>query len=244
MKLDISELASAFPEFRVAALVATGMRLPAERPEDLGDLIAAREAAVRRAWGGRELGAIPGINAWRLAYKAFGIKKTKYRCSVERLVKNALAGRPLPAINGFVDAYNAVSMTHVLPIGADDLDKVLGDLAFRYAQPGDTFVDMSGADEAAESDGEASDNAPKPGEVIFADGAGKALCRRWNWRQDARSLVSSETTRAVMTIQSLGVGELDAAIADAMALIERFSAGRVSVTVLDVKTPTAELAGT
>ncbi|MDR3497509.1 MAG: phenylalanine--tRNA ligase beta subunit-related protein [Ancalomicrobiaceae bacterium] len=243
MKLDISELVPAFPAFRVAALVATGMRLSPERAEELDDIIAAREAAVRRAWGGRELGAIPGINAWRLAYKAFGIKKTKYRCSVERLVKNALAGRPLPAINGFVDAYNAVSMTHVLPIGADDVDKVAGDLAFRYARDGDSFLDMSGGEEA-NGDGEDSDNAPKPGEVIFADGSGKALCRRWNWRQDARSLVSAETTRAVMTIQSLGVGELDAAIADAMALIERFSAGKVSVTVLDAKTPVANLAGT
>lgn len=242
MQIDISDLVPAFPDFRVAALVATGMRLSPERTEELEALIAARETAVRHAWGGRELGSIPGVNAWRLAYKAFGIKKTKYRCSVERLVKNALAARPLPAINSFVDAYNAVSMTHVMPIGADDLDKVSGDIAFRYTRDGDTFVDMSGAEDG---NGEADEggDAPKPGEVVYVDGAGKVLCRRWNWRQDARSLVGPETTRAVMTIQSLGIGELDAAIADAMALIERFSAGKVFVTVLDAKTPTAELAG-
>jgi DNA/RNA-binding domain of Phe-tRNA-synthetase-like protein len=55
-----------------------------------------------------ELADIPGVAAWRKAYRAFGIKRTSYRSSVERLMKNALADRPLPEINAFVDAYNAV----------------------------------------------------------------------------------------------------------------------------------------
>ena len=66
---------------------------------------------------------IPGIAAWRAAYKGFGIKQTRYRSSVERLVKNVLAGRPLARVNAFVDLYNAVSLAHVLPLGADDLDR-------------------------------------------------------------------------------------------------------------------------
>ena len=45
---------------------------------------------------------------------------------------------------------------------------------------GDTFLDM-----AAEA-GEDPNDPPKPGEVVYADAA-KVLCRRWNWRQDART---------------------------------------------------------
>ena len=86
---------------------------------------------------------IPGIAAWRAAYKGFGIKQTRYRSSVERLVKNVLAGRPLARVNAFVDLYNAVSLAHVLPLGADDLDRVTPPLAFRYAREGDSFVDMA-----------------------------------------------------------------------------------------------------
>ena len=42
--------------------------------------------------------------------------------------------------------------------------------------------------------------APKAGEVVYADAA-HVLCRRWNWRQDARSLITAATARAVVTVQ-------------------------------------------
>jgi DNA/RNA-binding domain of Phe-tRNA-synthetase-like protein len=93
-------------------------------------------------------------------------------------------------VNAFVDLYNAVSLAHVLPLGADDLDKVTPPLAFRYAREGDSFVDMAEEGEQPE--------APKPGEVVYADAA-HVLCRRWNWRQDARTLITPATTRAVVT---------------------------------------------
>src|SRR5665213_2913394 len=166
MKIDICEIAEAFPEFRVAAVIATGLIIPAGRPAELDAIIAEREAACRAAWAGCELSEIPGIAVWRAAYRAFGIKKTSYRCSVERLVKNVLAERRLPEINGFVDAYNAVSLAHVMPLGADDLAKVSGDIAFRYSRPGDTFFDMSGEAGAGEEGGGPQLDPQKDGEVV------------------------------------------------------------------------------
>ena len=125
MQISIAEIAGKFPDYRVAFVVAEGLTIAPERPPALDALIAEREAAARATWGGMELSQIPGIAAWRAAYKGFGIKQTRYRSSVERLVKNVLAGRGLPAINDFVDAYNAVSIVHVMPLGADDLDLVM-----------------------------------------------------------------------------------------------------------------------
>lgn len=240
MRVDLSDIAATFPAFRVGVVVAEGMTIPAERPAALDALIAERQAAVRARFGGRELAEVPGILPWRAAYKVFGIKSTRYRCSVERLVKNTLADRPLPAINPYVDAYNAVSLSHVFPVGADDLDRVEGDIFFRFSRPGDSFVDMSGGEDAAEGAGPAED-PPKPGEVVYTDAA-KVLCRRWNWRQDARSLVSPATSRAVLTVQSLGVGDLDAALADLTALIDRFCGGRAAVTLADADDPVRDLA--
>ena len=148
-----------------------------------------------------ELSDIPGVAAWRKAYRAFGIKKTSYRCSVERLVKNVLAGRGLPRINGFVDAYNAVSLAHVRAVGADDLDRSTGDLAFRYSRTGD-----SSSTWRARGASEDPNDPPKPGEVVYADAA-KVLCRRWNWRQDARSLVTPLTRGRSSRVQSNGAGD-------------------------------------
>lgn len=232
--LSIAEISDRFPEFRVAAVVAEDLAIPAERPPELDQLIAEREAAIRARYDGMELSAIPGVAAWRKAYRAFGIKRTSYRSAVERLVKNVLAGRSLPAINGFVDAYNTVSLTHVLCLGADDLDHVVGDLAFRVARPGDSFVDM-GAE-----DGEDPNDPPKEGEVVYADSE-KVLCRRWNWRQDARSVITPATRRAVVTVQSNGVGDLEGAVEDLVALIGRFCGGRSTVAVADATTPAVAL---
>ncbi len=232
--LDISELVPSFPGFRVAAVLADGLTIPPQRPLELDALIAEREEACRARLAGMELSAIPGIAAWRQAYRAFGIKRTSYRPSVERLVKNVLADRPLPRINSFVDGYNAVSLTHVVPLGADDLDKVEGDLAFRYARDGDSFVDM-GAEE-----GEDPNDPPKPGEVVYADGV-KVLCRRWNWRQDARSVITPETRSAVITVQWNGIGDLEAAVADLKDILRRFCGARVACAVADADRPTVPL---
>ena len=238
MKLDISDIADDFPAYRVAVIVATGLTIPAERPAALDDEIGQRSLQARERWAGYELSEIPGIAVWRKAYKQFGIKKTSYRCSVERLVKNALAGRELPAINPFVDAYNAVSLAHVFPAGADDLDQVTGDLAFRYAREGDSFIALGRAGEG--------EDPPKPGEVVYADAA-KVLCRRWNWYQDHRSPVSPATKRAVLTIQDNGMGsaggegDLAAAVDDAVGLIGTWCGGRCAVAYASASEPSVEL---
>ena len=74
--LTIAELTERFPDFRVAVLVCEGLAIPASRPPALDALIAEREAGARTSYAGTDLSAIPGIAAWRAAYKGFGIKKT------------------------------------------------------------------------------------------------------------------------------------------------------------------------
>ncbi len=239
MLIDISELTDAFPAFRVAVVSFDDLSIGEARTEALATAIAAHEAEAIRRWAGVELSEIAGVADWRRAYRAFGIKKTSYRSSVERLMKNVLAGRSLPAINPFVDAYNAVSLAHVLPIGADDRDRIVDDIAFRYARPDDRFVDMAGVEEGG---AEASDDPPKEGEVVYADGA-KLLCRRWNWRQDARSLVMPTTRRAIVTIQSNGSGSVEAAAADLVALITAPCGGVAHVAIASRDRPRAEIGG-
>jgi DNA/RNA-binding domain of Phe-tRNA-synthetase-like protein len=233
LQISIADITNTFPDYRVAFVVAEGLTIAPERPAALDALIAEREAEARAKWGGMELSAIPGIAAWRAAYKGFGIKQTRYRSSVERLLKNVLAGRSLARVNAFVDLYNAVSLSAVLPLGADDLDRVTPPLCFRYAREGDSFVDMADAEEGGEPE------APKPGEVVYADAA-HVLCRRWNWRQDARSIIRLETRRAVVTVQSNGTGDVPEGGHDLVDLIRRFCGGQCRVSILDRAQPTAD----
>ena len=125
-------------------------------------------------------------------------------------------------------------LAHVLPLGADDFDKVVSPLSFRYARAGDRFVDMADSETGEEPE------APKAGEVVYSD-ADHVLCRRWNWRQDARSLITPGTTRGVVTLQANGAGDVAAASADLIDLIERFCFGCCRVAILDKSRPNADL---
>ena len=229
-KFNVLELMPRFPEFRAALIVAEGVSIPTQRSPELASEIAKVERRCRERWSGTELSAIPGVAAWRSAYRAFGIKKTSYRSSVERLIKRVLAGNSVPEVNALVDLYNAASIEHGLCLGCDDLDKLEGDLEFRYARPGDTFFDMSVAD------GEDPLDPPKDGEVVYAD-AKHVLCRRWNWRQDARTLVTPQSRRIALTAQSNGSGDVEAAARELCQTISSECGGSCRWLVADRDDP-------
>jgi DNA/RNA-binding domain of Phe-tRNA-synthetase-like protein len=233
MRASIADIVDRFPALRIAVVTATGLDIPAERPVALEAEIGAIEAGAAARFAEVAMPDIPGVQVWREAYKAFGIRKTSYRCSVERLIRKAVRDGALARINPFVDAYNAVSLKHVFPLGADDLDHVSGDICFREARDGDSFLAL-GEENAA-------NDPPKPGEIVYAD-AEKVLCRRWNWHQDARSPVTPATRRAVVTVQNLGPGDLDAAVADLERLLATHCSARITTVVLSPETPTLPLA--
>ena len=231
---DIRDVLPDFPTFRVALLVASPLAIPASRSPAIEDYVARAEADAAAGLGEAALADLPELAAWRAAYRAFGVKKTSYRSSVERLLKLLARGEGLPRVNPLVDLYNAVSARHRLPIGADDLARVAPPLAFRQARSGDSFVALG--------DPAAADDPPKPGEVVYAD-AEKCLCRRWNWYQDARSAIGPATRAAVLTIQGLGPSapRVEAAAAELSALLAEHCAATCRWSVAEAGRPVAEV---
>ncbi|MEE8187975.1 MAG: phenylalanine--tRNA ligase beta subunit-related protein [Kiloniellales bacterium] len=231
--LDISDVLPDFPDYRVALVVAQGLEIAPERGPELAQAVAEVEAEVAAFLGEKPLNEVPELQVWRAAYKAMGVKKTSYRSSVERLLKQIQQGRGLPRVNALVDSYNAVSARHRLPVGADDLDKVTGDLAFRRAREGDDFYAL-GAEPPV-------NDPPKTREVVYADGE-KLLCRRWNWYQDGRSATSLETRRALLTVQWLGGGTgLEPAVEELCAWLSDHCAARCAWAIAEAATPRAEV---
>ena len=86
--------------------------------------------------------------------------------------------------------------------------------------------------------GEDPNDPPKEGEVVYADGR-HVLCRRWNWRQDARTASRLATRRAVLTAQSNGVGDVEAAAARLADLIGRECGAICRIEVLHRGRPSA-----
>ncbi|MEO3887419.1 phenylalanine--tRNA ligase beta subunit-related protein [Nonomuraea sp. B5E05] len=153
------------------------------------------------------------IDAWKDAYRAFGAKPQRTRPSVDALTRRM----PLPEINQVVDAYNSISVKHALPIGGEDLD--------RYSGPA-RLVRASG-DEASEE----ALGTPDPGEVIWRDDLG-VTCRRWNWRQVARTRLTEETTNAIFLLERL----------EPMSLEELKQAGEELADLLSVLSPQVRIA--
>ncbi|MGE5334384.1 MAG: B3/4 domain-containing protein [Nitrososphaerota archaeon] len=133
----------------------------------------------------------PAIAPWRDAYRRFGVKPSKYRSSVESLVRSALA-QSVHTVNPLVDLYNAVSLAHLLPCGGEDLDATQGDIFLTRADGGEQFTPL----------GTTQEQPARAGEVIYRDALG-ALCRCWNWREAERTKLTSVTRNAFLCIEAL-----------------------------------------
>ena len=230
LTFTIAEIIERFEAFRIGVVVAEGLTIQPERPPALEQAVLAAEQEAARTLAETALADIPELRCWREAYKAFGVKKTSYRSSVERLLKRVQQGNGLPRVNAMVDAYNLISLRYRMPVGADDLAKVVSPLGFRFARPGDTFIALG--DETQEPD------PPAPGEVVYAD-AEKLLCRRWNWYQDARSLISATTSSAVLTVQALEptAALVEEAVTELCALLATYCGARTAWAVADREKP-------
>ncbi len=215
-KLGVSpEIFSKFPEARILALYASGLRNQPSNPYSR-ELQRQAESEARAAFGDAKASSHPHVAAWREAYSCFGSKPSRFPSSVEALLKRVLRGEPLPEINALVDVYNAISVQHVLPIGGEDRDRLTSDLLLGFARGGETFVARGDDDEAIAA-----------GEVVWADSAG-VTCRRWNWRQGLRTALTLDTATAYFLLESLPPftrQQLDAAGEALSAHIARLSPG-------------------
>lgn len=182
-----------FPTYRGLVLVATGIdNGPSDEPSLA--LLRAAESQARDSFAGKQLAEHPHIAAWRETFRAFGVKPQRTLNSAEALISRVLKGGELPAVNRLVDAYNAVSVSHVVPCGGEDLGKVVGQVTLKFAdgtEPFDTF-----------KDGAPFVDNPAPGEVVWADDAG-VTCRAWNWRQGIRTRLTEESKNAYFLFDAL-----------------------------------------
>lgn len=179
------------PDYRVLMMVAEG--LEPGLPDQISDeLLARAEVRARITLGGRVPEDVPQVADWRAAYRAFGAKPQRTRPSVEALLRRLNAG--LPRIDRLTDAYNAVSIANLVPVGGEDLDQYQGPARLVRATGDEDFDTVA--------HGEPTVEHPRPGEVIWRDDAG-VTCRQWNWRQCTRTRITPTTTKAVFIIDAL-----------------------------------------
>jgi len=193
-----AEIRRDYPQLVAGVLVVDGVTPDAAVPVD--DFL---EAARLRLAGTTEA-QLPEIQAWRRVFASMGLKPTQYRCASEALLRRFRKESQLPRRHPLVDLGNAVSLEYAVPIAVLDLARIHGDLEVRYATGKEEYVTFGGETEH-----------PEPGEVVFADDAGRAHARRWTNRQSGYSVVGDTTTRALIVAEAVH----DTAAADMARLV-------------------------
>ncbi len=220
-----------FPSARIGILIAENI----DNRRNGGTAAALLQQAVSEtaaAFAAVEMAAHPAVAPWRSAYAAFGAKPSKYRSSIEALLRSAVSGR-LGSINPLVDLYNSVSLRVRLPCGGEDLDRIVGGIELTRAVGGEDFRTIGA---------EASDPAVR-GEVIYRDDLG-AICRNWNWREADRTQLTADTGRAVLVFESVDPAtrpQLMQGLAELSDLMTAQLGARTRQTVLTPETPATPL---
>lgn len=233
MKFKVTtEIFEKFPGVRIGVLVILGMDNTRGKKE-IAKLLAEEQEEKQKELTGVDLKEHPKVAPWREIYQKFGSKPREYRCSIEALLRRVASANKLPSINPLVDLYNFISLKHLLPVGAEDLDKVKGDIVLGLAK-GNEKGKYIGSDEISTC---------YPGEVVYKDDLG-FICRRWNWREGDRTKLMPESENAVVVIeanQNVSDKELGLALKRTATLIKRYLGARVETKILDSKSTSFDI---
>lgn len=181
------------PNLRIAVAVAVTCPLDnaAPRPEIEAHWKSAwQDAAAASVYGNAQ--SHPRVQPWRVAFQRMGVSGKQFPSSVEALLRRALKGGEPFTINPLVDFYNAVSLQHLVPAGAFDLDDLNDSLELRLSRSGDSFQAL---DDAAPIE------VPS-GEVSYATGS-TIITRHIVWRQSRTGLVTPATHRTILVSEVL-----------------------------------------
>ncbi len=153
------------------------------------------------------------VKVWREAYRKFPTKKGA-RCSLENLLKRVLHDNPVGSIFPSVDITNSVSLKYAFPIGAEDRDKIQGDIRLGAMKGGEKFLPI----------GSDKEEPPCEGEIAYYDDEG-VICRCLNWRDGKRTQIDDNTTSefiAMECVDSSRVDELSLALDELENLMKKY----------------------
>lgn len=180
-----------FPDATIYSLVAKGLNNNDEDTAFYEQLLSAAEKEAQQYIQTEPFRENPVVAQWREAFTKFKTKKGA-RSSIEALLKRVSQGKELGTINPLVDIYNSMSLKHGVPCGGEDLNAMDGELHLGVAKGGEQFLPLG-----------AEEDAPAlTGEVIYYDQTG-AICRCFNWREAQRTMLTENTTNAVLIIESI-----------------------------------------
>lgn len=234
MRLIIADtIFEQFPEVILGVVILHDIDNSQDRAE-IAAMLRQAEAALPAKFAGIPVIEHPYVAVWREAYRKFGAKPKDYPSSIENLARRVLGGAVIGHINNLVSLYNTISLKYVLPVGGEDLEKIVGDVVLTRAGTDEPAVFLLGEKEA---------RSPRLGEIFYKDEVG-AICRRWNWKEAERTKLTQETKNAFLVVESLPPIDRDtvaAAVYELADLAGQYCGGTISTAFLDTDSREAKL---
>lgn len=182
-----------FPDARIGIIICTNLDNSNGESEYYEALLSDAIVEAQKHIKDPEFSNNEVIKLWREAFRKFKSKKSA-RSSIEALLKRVQNGTGVRNINPLVDIYNSISLRYGLPCGGEDIETFAGEIRLTEATGYETFVPVG----AEESD------PPYQGEIIYSDDDG-AICRCLNWRESQRTMLTENTKKAFMCMESISI---------------------------------------
>lgn len=184
IRLDIDPgLLERFPGCRIGGFLARGLAEAASKVS-LQPAEALAEALTSEGLTVEGMSEEPRLREWRKAFQQSGLKPSTFKSSPEQLARRLLKGTwistPLPLVN----LYSAVSVKHLAPLGAYDVERLPDPtIVLRFAREGDVFHPLGGRPE---------DMPLRPTVPVYASGS-EVICWAFNHRDSAATCLLPET---------------------------------------------------
>lgn len=213
-----------WPEVIIGGLILTNIDNTGKNKEIL-KLLRDQESETEQSLSSVEMGSLPEVAAWRQIHREFGSDPRDFPSSIESLLRRARGGKPLPEINKLVDLYNFLSIKYRLPAGAEDVNKIVGDVVLTFA---------TGSESGKYLGSDVVENCTE-GEVIYKDNKG-FICRRWNWREAERTMIEGTTKNALLVFEAappMGIEKLNVVLEETQNLAQKFLGGNQQKFILE-----------
>lgn len=216
---------SIFPQAKIYTLIVNGIN---NHIPDISDnyqtMLNQAEEEAKQYLTARDFKDNIVIAEWREVLTKFK-KKKGARSSIEALLKRVSQDKTFNPINPLVDIYNSVSLEYAVPCGGEDLDQIAGQMHLGVATGNEDFYPLG----AEKSD------PPRAGEVIYYDQKG-AVCRSLNWRDDKRTMLTEDTTYAILIMEAVTDNQKERADKAIQALKQKIAVELGVVGDISIKT--------
>ena len=214
-----------FPQAKIYTLIVNGINnhIP-DNSEKYQTMLNHAEEEAKQYLTAKDFKDNIVISEWREALTNFK-KKKGARSSIEALLKRVSQDKIFNPINPLVDIYNSVSLKYAVPCGGEDLDQIAGQMHLGVASGNEDFYPLG----AEKSD------PPRAGEVIYYDQKG-AVCRSLNWRDGKRTMLTEDTTNAILIMEAITDSQKERADKAIQALKQKIAVELGVVGDISIKT--------